>query len=333
MSKGSHRPIPGAALLAVLPILGGCVEYTIETTVNPDGSGRRTEEIIVSESEESGVSRAEFQALFYAGPEQGWAEREGGAAVGDTLAVLNRSARVPDLTAWSRLSNRVRIAGALPSQARETFGLLRLGDIQFRNNVRVGTGTLSDGGTSYTYRETFTWEGAVDALGEYLVQNLDRAVSERYPDLSSQDQGEIIGFARARFWAAVDQGYLTNDDRADQIQALAVESTVEQVSKVVRSRYPGEDETFLAETLTELYEGDGGYFEEFFTETVPGLNLAFNTEFVFRLNLPGEVVNSNAHDREGTTLVWEFEPLEAMAVPIEIYAESVLEREGIRGSR
>jgi len=246
--------------------------------------------------------------------------------VGDTLGVLDRTTQVRDLGSWSGLNNRIRIAGGLPIHTEAAVGYVSVGDIQFRNSLRVGTGTTSDGTTSFTFREAFSWVKAVDVLGEYLMEGFGQLLATRYPALSDMERGEIVGFARARFWAAVDKGYITDDEAEDRLEAEAVGKTAEQAIKIVHTRYPHEEEAVLVEALQGLYDGGDDGFESFLNETVPGMNLAFNTQITFRLNMPGRVTNSNAHERDGTTLVWEFGALDALATPIEIFAESVVER-------
>jgi len=56
------------------------------------------------------------------------------------------------------------------------------------------------------------------------------------------------------------------------------------------------------------------------------VELAINSEIVLRLNMPGRVTSSNAHDRDGGTLIWEFAPGDAVTAALEIVAESVVER-------
>ncbi|MFC1576030.1 hypothetical protein ACFL5A_05250 [Gemmatimonadota bacterium] len=311
-----------------LPALGmlGCVEYTIETTLNPDGSGVRVERMDVWENDDLQMSPADFSEIMSAGEGSRWNHSQEVDEDGEDIQVLRRQTRVRDLASWSDLSDQVRIRATLPEEAASTVGYVTLGDVRFRNTVLVGTGTVSDGSTSYTFRETFGWELGVDILGEYLMTNFDRTLRAKYPDLSDLERGQVVGFARARFWAAVDQGYLTDDEAEDRLQAEAISKTTEQAIKLVRVRYPREDEDFMTNALTQLYNGEGELFESFFNETVPGLNLAFNTEFKIRLNMPGRITHSNAHHRDGTTLVWEVGGLEALANPIEIYAESVVGR-------
>ena len=93
---------------------------------------------------------------------------------------------------------------------------------------------------------------------------------------------------------------------------------------LIQETYPEAGEQTLQEALN-VFEGDGE--EEAMIDplvkTLPGLNLAINSAITLRLTMPGRVVRSNAHDEDGTTLIWEFSPADALTAPIVIQAESV----------
>jgi hypothetical protein len=313
------------ALTVFLPALvfSACTEYTIETTVNADGSGVRVEKLEVGDVPDVKVSREDFPSLMYVGEGERWSYAEV-VVDGDTVHGFHRRTLVDDLSSWSRLSDRVRIAGAVPAKARARIGYVTLGNVQFHNAVRVRRAADSDGTTSFTYRETFTWTQGVDAVGEFFMRELEQALTSRYPRLSPGERGEIVGFARARFWAAVEEGLLSGDADEDQLLAEAVDRTAEQAVKIVRLYDPRETEEALVEVLSQALGGGEDQLEALLEDELPGLNLAFNSDIIFRLNMPGRVTDSNAHKRDGTTLIWEFGPAEALQTPIEIYAESVV---------
>lgn len=313
----------------VIPLIwvGGCVEYTIETTLEADGGGVRDERMVVGENENVDVSPSDFGDLMFVKDGYGWTHSTELDDDGDTLNVFQRHTEVKDLASWSDLSDGVRIAGATKADAGLRIGYVSLADVGFRNGVRVESGRESDGSVSYVYRETFYWENAADVIVEFLMGDFDRTLKAKYPELSDQHRGEIVGFARARLWVAVDDGIFgASDEEEKGLLETAIARTTEQAIKIVRLRYSGADEEFMANVLNQLYEGEDGRLETFLDERVPGLNLAFNTQIVFRLNMPGRITNSNAHKRDGNTLVWEFGPVDAIASPIEILAESVVGR-------
>jgi hypothetical protein len=315
--------------------LGGCVEYGIETTLMADGSGRREVSIEVSETEdleEMGLTVEEFRTLMTIPHGQSWA-RVDMEADDDDAHVFRRERRIPDLGAWSELNGDVHILGALPAQAAAKVGYVTVGDVRFLNRVLVGTTRQSDGNASFSYRETFYWQQGLDALLETALSQLDGILRASYPNLSAQEQGEILGFARARLWAAVEEGVLdSSGEEEKRLWTRAVDLTAEQAIKIVRQRHPRAQAAVLARQLlhgmgilSDEAESDAEEeFEERLVATFPGFTLGINSSITFRLNMPGRVTSSNAHDEDGSTLVWEFSPADALTAPIVLVAESVV---------
>ncbi|UCC83303.1 MAG: hypothetical protein JSW46_20525 [Gemmatimonadota bacterium] len=323
-SEKRHQRVQIAALSVTLLGLGGCVEYTIETTLNVDGSGMRREEMIVDQNEEAwvDVTYAEFGELMSVTDNYGWTHREE-VRDGDTVHVFQREKALSDFASWPDVSGDVHIAGATSANARSSVGRVSLGDVHFRNTVRVETGQVAEY-TSFTYRETFYWESLLDVLVEFFVQTFADMMDARYADLTSAERGEIIGLVRGGLWSAVDQGILdAGDEEEKRLYAAFMDRTAPQAAEIARHSYPDADEGSFREILQRLYDDDEP-LEVFLDEKLPGLSLAINTAIVFRLNMPGRVTNSNSHDRDGGTLVWEFGPGDAGAAAVEIYAESVV---------
>ena len=323
-----HRRLSIATVAAASLGMGGCIEYRIETTLNADGSGVRSEKMIVQEFEDeadNAAFRADFGYLMFATADFRWAyEQEMDDE--DTVHVFLRETQVQNHDAWADLSDNVQITGAADAGADSRIGSVRLGDVRFRNKVRLESGRVTEG-TSFTYRETFYWENLAEALVEYIVEEYTNAVVERYPDLTSAQRGELIGLATGSVWFAVDQGlFEASGDEEDELVSALSERTASQAVRIVRRRYPDAGEEFFANLLQQIYDDDDA-FEEFIMRQLPGVQLAINSEIVFWLNMPGRVLASNAHDRDGNTLIWEFAPGDALTAPLEIYAESLVERD------
>ena len=322
------------AALGVLVVgLGGCIEYTIETTLVRDGSGVRTEEMVVEvgDSGESGgvsyrISDAEFGQLMNVGEDKRWSHSlhiEGG----DTLHVFSRDTRVNSLAAWTDLSDEVRIAGATSAGAEVSVGRVKLGDVHFRNRVRVERGRVTEG-TSFTYRETFYWENLADVLVEYFVREYTNAVIAKYPNLDGAQRGELNGVVTGAVWFAVGQGLFesSGDEESELVSALA-KSTGARAAEIVQRRYARDAPAgFFVNLLEEVHRDESGEFEDFIEQQLPGVQLAINSEIIFRLSMPGRILSSNAHDRDGNMLIWEFVPGDALSAPLEIRAESVVGR-------
>jgi hypothetical protein len=77
--------------------------------------------------------------------------------------------------------------------------------------------------------------------------------------------------------------------------------------------------------FVEESEEEDEAVEAFLEENLPGMVLAGNSEMVIRLNMPGRVIDSNAHERDASTLVWKFSPWDAIMTPVEVYAASRVE--------
>ena len=311
--------------MALLPAisLGACVEYEIETTLNDDGSGVRVERIEAVEDGDWEVSPEDFVDLMAVQPERGWTQSTEVDSDGDTIYVFERQTEVGGLTSWSDLSDRVRIHGSTPARGGSNVGYVRLNTVRFGNTVRVEMGRVSDGSASFTYRETFYWDNVIDALVETFVESTDRNLARRYPDLSGRERGELTGFVRAQLWGALDEGLLEADgDWEEDLRAGVVNRTTDHALKIVRVSYPGAEEEPIRRMLTDLFEDDSQVVQTFLDEVIPGLTLSINTSIQFRLNMPGRVTDSNAHETDGNTLIWEFSPSDAIQTPIEIFAES-----------
>jgi hypothetical protein len=259
--------------------------------------------------------------MMHVGEDRGWSHEVEVDQSGDTHHLFRRVIPVASLASWSGLNGEVRIDGA-PASRSDSVGYVSFGDIRFRNRVDVRRAADSEGNITFTYRERFRWDKASDALVEFFMTDLEGRLARHYEDLPPQDRGEIVGFARAHFWTAVDEGLFGDGAEEDRLLARIVDHTAEKGIEIVRVRYPREDGEDFREVLTRSLLGNDEALITFLEEELKGLAVALNSEIVFRLHMPGRVTDSNAHKREGTTLVWEFGPMDAVHTPVEIYAES-----------
>jgi hypothetical protein len=268
--------------------------------------------------------RADFGYLMFATEDFRWDHRQE-VQDGDTVQVFVRETSVSDLQSWADLTDKVHIAGTIGGST-DSIGSVSLGDVHFRNRVRVETGR---GGTetSFTYRETFYWDNLADALIEYLVQTFADGVVDRYPDLSPEQRSELETLVRGSAWFAVGQGiFEASGDEEDELLSALATRTASRAVRIVERRYRGVREEFFEDLLERIYEDEDDQFQDLVLAELPGVELAINSEIVFRLNMPGRVTSSNAHDRDGNTLIWEFAPGDALTAALEIVAESVVER-------
>lgn len=324
MTRSIRLGIARAMVVAGLGAgLAGCLDYTLETTLEPDGTGVRVERMEIVRNDDFSLTEAELRALTLATGDRGWTASTRIEDEADTTWVLERRIPVRRLSDWSHPSRRVLVLGATPARADEQVGYVRLGDVVFRSSVQVAVTRRSDGTSLVTYRESFLWDQAADALVEFLLADLDRTLRLRYPRLEPVERGAVIGFARARMWVAGDEGLFFGENE-DEAIALAAERTADQAVKIVRLRYPEARPDELRQILTDLLEASGDQFARLFEETLPGLNLGFNTTIRVRLTMPGTVTTTNAAQRDGNTLEWSFSPLDDLRGPVEVFAEAVV---------
>jgi hypothetical protein len=306
--------------------LGGCIEYTIETTLEADGSGVRSERMVVEEVDDSDfhVSYGDFVDVMFVSESRGW-EHATELKNDDTVHVFERGTRIGDLAEWSDLSDGVRIAGARSSEGETNVGYVSLVEVQFRNTVTVEIGQVGEY-TSYTYKEAFYWENLLDVLVEYFVETLMVAVDADYPRLTPEQRGELAGLVRGGLWSAVDQGLLDADDEKEkELVSAFINRTAPQATKIVSQVYSNVEEEWFRSLLQRHYDDEDDELGDFMEQQLPGVVLAGNSEMIVRLNMPGRVTSSNSHDRDGETLTWEFGPWHA-ATRLEITAESVVRR-------
>jgi len=316
------------ALLVPMLVLWSCTLYTVETTLNADGSGVRRERMEVDETADVDfqVSSESFRELMNVSEQDGWSYRKE-VQDGDEIHVLTREARVRNLAGWSDLSRRIHISAAVDRGSEGAAGDSRYTNVGFWNSVRVESGQRPDGRT-YTFRERFYWENLVDVWIEYMLEDLRGGMQVRYPALEPEQRGELIGLVKGALWTAVEEGLwdMSGSERAREFAPLMGRLTA-QALRIVRARYPREDSSFFTGAFTRLFVEDDDETEGFLEENLPGVALAANMEIIVRLDMPGQVIDSNAHERDGSTLVWEFSPLDAIRTPIEVFAESRIEQE------
>lgn len=314
------------ALMALTTLgFSGCIEYTIETTLNPDGSGHRSVRVEGTDAhrlEKDEITYDEFTEFMSLSMEDGWSHDLEIQRDGDTTYVFTKEESIPDLASWASLTDEIHIIGARGFSAGEKIGYVTLGDVQFRNSVQVLSGSNEEGAATFSYKETFQWKYGVDVILEAFVKAMDRSLENAYPLLNARERGEIVGAARANLWSAVEEGLLdTIGDDDDVLWEKVLNQTASQGVKIVQAKYQRAEQEDLKGQLDLL--ADEFSLDEV-NYLVPGLSAATNSEFKFYLTMPGRITTTNAHSRDGSILIWEFNPTDALTAPIVLVAESAV---------
>lgn len=323
MTNRTRNGFRTLAAATVCVSLAGCgIDYAVETTVRPDGSGVREIHVEATDPPDDVRKREAYRTVAHLSEAEGWTHEVRLNENGDSVFTFHRRTDVSDLAGWSGVSGDLTIDAALPADADERVNYVRIGDVAFRNTLRVGRGVTSDGTTTIDYRETFVWEESLDLELEYLVTGMDRVFAERFPRLTSEERGQIAGAFRTRLWMMVDAGILEEGADLEAMMTEAVQATAMHAQRVLRRRYPEVTTEELDELVRDVLEDEDG--QEEVKDLTPGLDFGNKTSIVFRLRLPGEVTSSNADRVEDGVLVWEFRPGDAQLSPVEIRAEAVV---------
>lgn len=320
-----HRRIP-VALLWVTLLSVGCMEYEVTTRVNPDGSGVRTEKLVLEDGEddELGLSPDAFKALMHLREADGFDYSEATSEDGDKTHVFTRETQIRSWDGWRAQSGRIQITAAAAPRSGARAGKSEYADVKFRNSLQLERRQEAEGRV-VEYRERFYWNNLAGVLIDYELRRFTRFVETTFPRLRPEARGELIGLAKGALWATAQQGRwdLGDSERAEAFAPL-VKHLADQALRLVRDRYPQASRESLAiefrRMLVELEEDED--FESFLERNLPGAVLAGNTQLVVRLHLPGQVLESNAHERDGATLKWEFSPWDAVLLPVELFARS-----------
>lgn len=314
-----HRVM--ATFLAGFPLLllAGCFELDVETSIREDGSGERRMELMLpiddQDEEEAGLTIDDFQALFGFTKTSGWS-RTVVNNNSEMVHAFKRLSKTDDLANWAQPRSDIHIKGTLEGGPYN--------EVAFRNSVQVRT-EKAPGGRSFIYREKFFWEGLGEALINDQVEAYRESLRIKYPELSPERMGELMGLFKGGYWAAVEEGMyeMSDAERARRFHLL-VDRVKEQATKTVRKDHPEADEQYLSDMVFKIIIDRDERDEDFLEEKLLGATLALLTELRIRVNMPGEIVNSNAASQEGNILTWRIEPGNAVDYPIEIFAESVL---------
>lgn len=306
--------------LALAPLLlVSCIEYSVETAVSADGGGRRTEEMVVREEsdEDFTVTPDQFRALMHVSEADGWRHaRE--TRDGKEVHVFRRETAIAGLGDWTKLDGRIRISGTVPRGRSAPYA-----DVEFSNRLNVGSGQDS-GARTMTFSETFYFAGLADALIDHEVRRFSEGLSRELPGLDETTRGELVGLARGGIAVAVELDMMEKEE-TEEFSGL-ITRLAGQAARLLADRGDGDgssppaEEALFEELLRwTMLEGDDDDLA-FVESELPGARLAGNTSLSLRLELPGEVLETNADKTDDGALIWELSPWDAMTAPVEIHA-------------
>jgi len=292
-----------ACAFVALLALAGCQRMVAESVVNADGGGRRTLTLILEE-EPPAADPGVYMGVTVA---RGWQESVTDETDNEGklrhLPTHHRETRVNRLADWADVSGDLRVVAAAPGTPHA--------EVNFNNRVSVERGQ----GT-YTYRETFTWNGALEVLAGFVADRFRDAAAAAYPRLDPAQLAELRGLAigvctmGARAAAGAEGGLDLDED-------LAIATLADLGHAIV-----GGDPARLRDIAATAIQDPAGTFDDLFNRELPGYSLAGATTLELSVVLPGRVVDTNGEVGEGGVVTWSFQLGDPLVGPRECWARS-----------
>jgi hypothetical protein len=292
-----------ACALVALLALAGCQRMVAESVVNADGGGSRTLTLTLDE-DASTTDPGLYMGVTAA---RGWTssvtEETGDDGKRHRLPTHRHEARVNRLADWADVSGDLRVLGAAPGKPHAEV------DLDNRVSVERGQGT-------FTYRETFTWNGALEVLVGFVADRFRDETAAAYPRLGPAELAELRGLALgictmgARAAAGAEGGLELDED-------LAIATLADLGHAIV-----GGDRAHLRDIAAAAINDQPGAIEDFVNRELPGYALAGTTTLELRVVLPGRVVETNGQLGDDGVVTWSFQLGDPLVGPRECWARS-----------
>jgi hypothetical protein len=303
---------------AALALVAGCRRLEMDVHVSRDGGGERRLTMTVEPDDQSAGKPTEAQARELLGvtAARGW--REGVTQEADEngrprqLTTYTRESRVASLGDWSATGGDIRLRVAPPGAPHA--------EAQLTNRVEVEMGR-SSGGATWSYRETFTWTGLLEALADAAADHYRDKVAAAFPVLGAVDLAELHGLARGAFTVGIRAGGAGKDGSEmdeDMVAATLAGGSVPVVARAC----PGAATDRLQEIATAVVKDEDRFLSDLLDREFPGFGLAGQTNFVLTLRLPGRVVETNGKLADDGSVTWDFGGGDLLGKPRVCWAKS-----------
>ena len=292
-----------ACALVALLALAGCQKMVAESVVNADGGGSRTLTLILDEAGPNADPGLYLGVTAPRGWKPGITEETGDDGKLRHLPTHRHEARVNRLADWADVSGDLRVLGAAPGKPHAEVNLNN------RVSVERGQGT-------YTYRETFTWNGALEVLVGFVGDRFRDEAAAAYPRLDPAQLAELRGLAigvctmGARAAAGAEGGLDLDEDLT--IATLAA----------LGHRIVGGDPARLRDIAAAAINDPSGAIEDYLNRELPGYSLAGATTLELSAALPGRVLETNGKVGDNGVVTWSFQLGDPLAGPRECWARS-----------
>ena len=309
--------VPLAVACAALVLLGGCRRLEMDVNVARDGGGERRLVMTVEPGDvgRDTLSEGQVRELLGVTAGRGWrdgtSERTGDDGKPQVVTTYTRASRVAALGDWPRAGSDIRMRAAADGAPHA--------DVQLGSRVAVETGRGA-GVTTWTYRETFAWDGLQELFAGVAADRYRDAMAAAFPALGATELAELRGLARGAFTVGVRAGG-AGEREADLDEELVIGALADAAAGVVGRARGGSAER-LREVAAAVVKDQDNVIGDYLDRELPGVAIAAETTFALTLRLPGRVVETNGEVAADGSVRWEFGGADPAGRPLECWARS-----------
>lgn len=311
--KRARTPFLLAVGLLALLWTAGCQNYEVTVTIDSSGGGTRSIELQsdVDWLRDGIASLAQFRELYGVTAAQGWSATEEQDPQSDQLrsVALQRTTTIANLSDWAAQSGDLRILGSRdPAIAAQ---------VRFDNTVTVEIAP-DDSSRILTYRERFAWQGLREKIAAFMARRAAEEVRAAEPGFSAGALAELRGAVRALTLMTIDMQARDVEPEENEDLLQAVLRT--ELAELARRHDPQARQSDFAALAERIVTKTFEEFDEYAERELTGVHLAWATHIALRVDLPGEILETNATTTENRSAIWEFDLGDLTDQPLEILA-------------
>lgn len=289
----SNRNVVTLAAMAVVLSAIGCMQYNVDVSVNPDGSGQRT--VVI---ELDGAPADSVAQLLPLG-DGGWIASVEQDQDGKARHLYRRESKLRGLDDWSA-------AGGLLVRG-EAGGRVRLVSEVSVEQVRTTAGV------QHVYRETLRWEHLRLEVAAHAANVFAAWLGDLQPALPPAVVDEMRGVVAAAVAMGWQDVGAEDSDAEDRIEREILTLVEDRLGRA------GVPAARAAEIRTQAEDCD---LMTGIEKRLPGLGLALESGFELRVTMPGRISGGNADLVEGNVAVWKVDLARVTGRPLTLVAES-----------
>lgn len=333
------------AFIALMLLPGSCLEYSVTTSVNRDGSIVR-EYTVRGDSSDIFKGSLRIPSGNFWKITNGFEENDREKKASEKQYFYTASGKfndVGELNEWlatDTRSNTIKIKVNLKKQFRWFYTYYQYTELYpmsfpFRNVpvdsflTEIEQSFLTEDGRSVYSPAEKKWIWKTDAL-KFHYNHEDSVEIERMNESCNKKMELWITTAIVNEFNAIVKDHFVNDPRVEDMMQKMIQNTETILNKtylVPDSTLTGNlirigDSLTGGTTLSELYLNDPMVFSSFERKLKSLEESDYSDEYEYNLSIPGQVYSTNAFGRERERLNWKFGPMLFFMKDFEMKAES-----------